>query len=61
MTLKSDAEFEEKLTHGSKNYIRNLVNLNACSGKSENLHFDMLFLSIAHKVSAKKVQKSDFS
>ena len=39
MTLKSDAKFEEKLTHGSKNDMRNLVNINAESGKS------ILFLS----------------
>ena len=44
MTLKSDAKFEEKLTLGSKNDMRNLVNFNANSGKSENLHFDMLLL-----------------
>ena len=39
MTPKSDAKFEEKLTHGSKNDMRNLVNINAESGKS------ILFLS----------------
>ena len=54
MTLKSDAKFEEKLTLGSKNDMRNLVNFNVSSGKSENLHFDVLLLSIAYKVSAKK-------
>ena len=56
MTLKSDAKFEEKLTFGSKNEMRNLMNLNASSGKSENLHFDVLLLSIAYKFSTKKVQ-----
>ena len=61
MTLKSDAKFEEKLALGSKNDMRNLVNLNVSSGKSENLHFDVLLLSIAYKVSAKKVQKNDLS
>ena len=55
MTLKSDANFEEKLTLVSKNDMRNLVNFNASSGKSENLYFDVLVLSIACKVSAKKV------
>ena len=54
MTLKSDAKFEEKPTLGSKNDMRNLVNFNASSGKSENLHFDVLLLPIAYKVSAKK-------
>ena len=33
MTLKSDAKFEEKLTLGSKNDMRNLVNFNRiCRG-----------------------------
>ena len=53
MTMKSD---EEKLTLGSKNDMRNLVDVNASSGKSENLHFDVLLLSTAYKVSAKKAQ-----
>ena len=58
MTLKSDAKFEEKLAHGFKNGMTNLVNFNASSGKSENLYFDVLLLLIAYKVSAKKVQIS---
>ena len=58
MTLKSDTKFEEKLNLGSKN-VRNLVNFNASSGKSENLHFDVLLLSIACKVSAENVQKNN--
>ena len=57
MTLMSDAKFEEKLTFDSKYDMRNLINFNASSGKSENLHFDVLLLSIAYKVLAKKVQK----
>ena len=44
MTLKSDAKFEEKLTLGSKNDMRNLVNFNVSSGKSEHFHFARLFL-----------------
>ena len=44
MTLKSDAKFEEKLTLGSKNNMRNLVNFNASSGKSENLHIDVYII-----------------
>ena len=58
MALKRDAKFEEKLTLVSKNNIKNLVNFHASSGKSENLHFDVLLLSLAYKVSAKKVQKN---
>ena len=61
MTLKSDGEFEEKLTLGFKNDMKNLVNFNASSGESENLYLDMLLLSIAYKVSAKKVQKNYLS
>ena len=48
MTLrKSDAKFEEKLTLGSKNDMRNLVNFNVNSGKSENLQLNVMLLSIA--------------
>ena len=61
MTLKGDAKFNGKLTPGLKNDIRNLVNLHASSGKSENLHYDVLLLSIACKVLAKKVQKNYLS
>ena len=61
MTLKSDANFKEKLTLGSKNDMGNLVNFNVNSGRSENLHFDVLLLSIEYKVSAKKAQKNYLS
>ena len=61
MALESDAKFEEKLALGFRNYMTNLVNLNASSGKSENLHFDVLLLSMAYQVSVKKVQKSYLS
>ena len=61
MTLKSDANFEEKLTLGSKNDMRNLVNCRASSSKSGNVHLDVLPLSIAYKVSTKKVQKNYLS
>ena len=55
MTLESAAKFEENCLLVSKNDMMNLVNFNASSGKSENLHFDALPLSIAFKYSAKKV------
>ena len=42
--MKSDARFEEKLTLRSKNDMRNLVNFDLSSEKSENLHFDGLLL-----------------
>ena len=61
MTLKSDREFEEKMTLGTKNDMRNLANFNASSDKSENFHFDVLFLSIAYEFSVKKVQRNCLS
>ena len=48
MTVESDAKFEEKLVLSFKNDMTNLVNFNVSSGKSENLHFDVLLLSIAN-------------
>ena len=50
MTLKSDPDFEEKLTFCLKNDMRNLVNFNTSSGKSGNLHFDGLLLSKVYNV-----------
>ena len=44
---ESDAKVEEKLAHGFKNDMTYLVKFNASSAKSENLHFDVLLLSIA--------------
>ena len=59
MKLKGDAKFEEKVSFGSKNDMRNLMNFNASSGKSENLHFDVvLILSIAYKFSAKNYRRN---
>ena len=61
MTLKSDTNFEEKLTLDFKNHMMNLVNFNASSGKSQDLYFNVLLLSIAYKISAKNVQKTYLS
>ena len=36
MTMKSDAKFEEKLTLGFKNDMKNLVNFHPTSQKSQN-------------------------
>ena len=57
----SNTKFEEKLALGSKNDMTNLVNFHMSNGKSENLHFDVLLLLIAYKVSAKNVQKGYLS
>ena len=54
MTLKSDVKFEEKLTLGSKNDMRNLVNFNASRGKSYNLHLEVLLLSKVYMLEQKK-------
>ena len=58
MGLKNDAKAEEKLNLGSENGMKNLVNFNASSGKSENLHFDVLLLLKIYYVCAQKVQRS---
>ena len=50
MTLKSDAKFEEKLTLVSKNDMKQFGEFNPSSGKSENLHFDVLLLSKVYNV-----------
>ena len=57
---ESDAKFEAKLTFGSKNDFRNFANFHVNSGKSNNLHFNVLLLSMAYKVSSKKVQNHVF-
>ena len=49
---------KSRLTVGSKNDIRNLVNFNASIGKSENSHFDVPLLLKVNYVWAKKVQTS---
>ena len=54
MALKSDAKYEEKLSLGFKNYMRNLVNFHPTPHKSKN--FNVLFLSKVYEVSAKKMQ-----
>ena len=58
MRVKSDAKFEEKLALAFKNDMMNLVNFNASSGKSENLHFEVLLLSIVYiKFQLKKCRR----
>ena len=45
MTLKSDAKFEEKLTCGLENDMRNLTNFQPSTQKSQNWDFDGILLS----------------
>ena len=61
MTLKGDLKFKGKLTCGSKNDLRNLVNCHSSSRKSRNLHFDVLFLSKSYKDLDEKIKKSSAS
>ena len=53
--MKSDANFEEKLTLGSNHDMRNLVNFNVSSGKSRDLQFDVLLLPKSHKSFSLKI------
>ena len=45
MTLKSDAKFEEKLTFGLENNIKNLANFHQSTCKSRSGDFDEILLS----------------
>ena len=58
MTLNGNAKFKGKPTCGLKNDMRNLANFHASRQKSENLHFDWIVLSKAHKDLDEKIQKS---
>ena len=51
----------EKMIFDSNNDMKNFVNFNASSDKSEILNLYLWILSIASKVSAKKVQNNDLS
>ena len=44
MILKRDAKFEEKLTCGLQNDIRNLADFHQSTQKSQNWDFDEIFL-----------------
>ena len=44
MTLGSDAKFEEKLTFGLENNIKNLANFHQCTCNSQNRDFDGIFV-----------------
>ena len=48
---------KKRLTFASKNDMRNLVNFNASSCKSENLHFDVLLSSVAFKVQIRNYRR----
>ena len=50
MTPKSDAKFEEKMTCGLKNDMRNLENFHRSTQKCQNWDFDGLLLSKVENV-----------
>ena len=51
MTLKSDPNLKkEKLTFCLKNNLKNFGEFDACSGNSENLHFDGVLKYIKFKL-----------
>ena len=54
---QSDAKLEEKPALGSKNDMRNLVNFNASSDKSDNFYFDVLIFLKVYYFESKKVQR----
>ena len=50
MTLENDAKFEEKLTCGLKNDMRNLANFHQSTQKCQNWDFDGVLLSKVENV-----------
>ena len=58
MTMKNDAKLERELTCHFKLDMRNLTNFDPSTRKSQNLHFNELFLMELYNVQAKKVQRS---
>ena len=56
MTLKNDGDFEEKITCGLKNDMRNLAYFNQRTWKPQNWNFDGILLSKVENVCAKNLQ-----
>ena len=50
MTLKSNAKFEEQLTCGLKNHMKDLENFHQSTQKYENWDFDGILLSKVENV-----------
>ena len=50
MALESDAKFEENLTCGLENNMRNLANFQQATRKSQNWDFDGILLSKVENV-----------
>ena len=58
MTLKSDAKFEEKLTCGLKNHMRNFASFHPSTWKCQNVDFDGILLSKVENLWAQNLQRS---
>ena len=52
MTLRSDAKFEEKLTCGLENDMKNLANFHQSTQKCQNWDFDGILLFKVENISA---------
>ena len=50
LTVKNDAKFEEKLTCGLENDMRNMANFHQSTWKSQNWDFDGILLSKVENV-----------
>ena len=50
MMLESDAKFEEKLTCGLENDMKNLANFHQCTQRSQNWDFYWVLLSKVENV-----------
>ena len=58
MILKSHAKFEEKLTCGLQNEMKNLANFHQNTWKCQNWYFHKIFLSKIENKCAKNLQRS---
>ena len=61
MTMKNDTKFEKELTCQFKIDMRNLMNFDPSTWKSQNFHFNGLLMSKVYIVWAKKVRRSNLS
>ena len=58
MTLQSDAKYEEKLTCGLENGMKNLANFHQSIRKSQNQDFDGIILSKVGNARAQNLRKN---
>ena len=58
MTLKSDTKYEEKLTCGLENDMRNLANFQQSTRKTQNWDFNGIFFSKVENACAINLQRT---